>query len=59
LDFLEASANYEAIIYFQDAKSLEEGQVMIEKLSVDGNTTINKSLENNSGLAIVLHRIDM
>lgn len=57
LDFLEKDSEYEATIYSQDKKNLDNNTVNIEKIKVNKDSVLKKQLLGNSGLAVIIRKV--
>ena len=57
LSFLDEGYEYEAVFYVQNKEDLKHGTVRIEKLTVNQQSVISKKLLNNSGLAIIIKKV--
>jgi len=53
LEFLEAGNDYQATIYWQDARDLANNDVRIEKLKLNRDSIISKNLIKDAGLAVI------
>ena len=58
LSFLDSNTNYEATIYFQNEADLKKNQVQSEKLIVTQQSLLSRELVENTGLAIILKKLD-
>jgi alpha-glucosidase len=56
LTFLDQEESYEATIYFQDAKGIQNNTIKITTIRVDTHTVIKRNLLQNSGLAVVIKK---
>jgi len=57
LDFLDEEDTYEAVIFSQDAKSLEDNEVQVKKIKVTSDSVLNMELLKNSGFTIIIRKI--
>jgi alpha-glucosidase len=57
LDFLEEGNTYEAVIFAQDARNLEDNEIKITRNSVSCETILSKKIVKNSGLAVIIKKL--
>jgi len=58
LDFLEAGNRYEAVIFSQDSRNLEENEIKITRIRVTRDTVLSHQIVKNSGLAIIITKAE-
>ncbi len=57
LEFLDERGSYEAVVFSQNREDLENGNVSIQKFTVDQRSVLSTELLRNSGLAVILRKI--